>query len=263
MQARSTAPGSTASRCRAIASLTLALCGAGTSLHAQAVPSMGQEIARPSGQARTDLEGVVLDARTGKPLGMATIEIPQLRRSTVTDSEGRFQIARIPTGEYGMVVRLVGYRAHSRPIAALDGAPVEVRLAEDPVLLKGLTVTVNRFDRRMRAVPYAVQVHTKADVYNSAAPDAAEFVIRRAGMFRTTCPGVQNQCFSIRGTSTSPRVYVDDAFMAGGIDMLHNIPREEINRVEVIRSGTVIRVYTDHFMEWAARRNYRPTPWVY
>jgi hypothetical protein len=71
---------------------------------------------------------------------------------------------------------------------------------------------------------------------------------------------IATQCFSIRGASVEPRVYIDDAHMAGGIDMLANIPREEINRVEVIRSGSVIRVYTDNFMEWAARHNYRPPP---
>lgn len=252
-------PRSIASRCGAIALLTVALCTATPPLNAQTVPASGQENARASGQ--TEVQGVVLDARTGKPLPQVIVEIPRLRRSAVTDDAGRFRLVRVPAGEHGLVVRLVGYRAHSRPVAVGSGAPIEVRLAEDPVLLAGITVTVNRFDRRTRAVPHAVRVHTKRDVYTSAAPDAAEFVIQRAGMFRTACRSmIATQCFSIRGSSVEPRVYIDDAHAAGGMDMLANIPREEINRVEVIRSGTVIRVYTDQFIEWAARHNYRPPP---
>ncbi|HEX8360507.1 MAG TPA: carboxypeptidase-like regulatory domain-containing protein [Longimicrobium sp.] len=239
--------------------MTLALCAAGATLQAQTVPASGRENATPSGPQ--ELEGRVLDARTGRPLPLATVEIPRLRRSTVTDDEGRFDFGRVPAGEHGIVVRLVGYNSHSLPVEARSGAPVEVRLAEDPVLLTGLTVTVNRFDRRTRSVPYSVHVHTKRDVYNSAARDAAEFVIRRANMIRTACRSMwQSQCFSIQGTSTEPRVYIDDVFMAGGMDILAVIPREDVNRVEVIRSGTVIRVYTDRFMEWAARSNYRPLP---
>jgi hypothetical protein len=239
--------------------LAAALSAAGTTLHAQTVPASGQENATASRQS--DLEGTVVDSRTGRPLALVTVEIPALRRSTVTDEAGKFRIERVPPGEHGMRVRLVGYQAHSRPVRTGQDAPIEVRLAEDPVLLAGLTVTVNRFDNRMKAVPYAVRVMDKRDVLGSAANDAAEFVISRAGLFRTGCRSIrQTNCFSVRGSSMQPQVYLDDAHMPAGIDMLSIIPREEINRVEVIRGGTTIRVYTDRFMEWAARNNYRPVP---
>ena len=253
MHPRSTLPRRTASRCAAIALLTLALCAAGTALHAQTVPISGQ--ASAPGSRQDQVEGTVVDARTGKPLALVIVEIPRLRRTTITDDAGRFRFDDVPAGEHGMRVRLVGYQAHSRPVQPGQATPIEVRLSEDPVLLAGLTVTVNRFDSRMKAVPYAVRVMDKREVAGSAANDAAEFVVRRAGMFRTNCrSNRQTNCFSIRGSAVEPRVYIDDAHAPAGIDMLANIPREEINRVEVIR------VYTDRFMEWAARNNYRPVP---
>jgi hypothetical protein len=251
MQPRSTFPILSAARRGAIALLALAL--GTTSLSAQA----GQEN-RAAG--RTHVQGRVLDAASGRPLILASVEIPELKRYTTTDTEGRFRFDRVPAGEHGLVVRLVGYREHSRPVSTASDA-IEVRMSEDPVLLTGLTVTVNRFDSRMKAVPYAVRVLDKREVANSAANDAAEFVVRRAGLISTRCRSMlQTSCYLIRGSSVEPRVYIDDAHMAGGIDMLANIPREEINRVEVIRSGSVIRVYTDNFMVWAARHNYKPIP---
>ena len=259
MHPRSTLPRRTATRCAAITLLAAALSAAGTTLHAQTVPASGQQDAAASRQS--DLEGTVVDSRTGRPLALATVEIPLLRRSTVTDEAGKFRLERMPPGEHGMRVRLVGYQAHSRPVQTGQEAPIEVRLAEDPVLLAGLTVTVNRFDRRTKSVPYSVRVLGKRDVYGSASSDAADFVLSRGGMFRTPCRrGFQSYCVYVRGSTVVPRVYLDDVPAAGGIDMLAMVPREEINRVEVIQNGTVIRVYTDRFMEWAARHNYRPMP---
>jgi hypothetical protein len=247
------------SRCGSIALLTLALCAGSTTIHAQTVPGTGQENARA--QARTQLQGRVLDATSGRPLVLATVEIPALKRVTTTDIEGRFRLDRIPAGEHGMLVRLVGYREHSRPVSTESEAAIEVRLAEDPVLLTGLTVTANRFEVRMKSVPYAVRVLDKREVAGSGANDAEEFVVRRAGLISTRCRSIrQVACYLIRGSSVEPRVYIDDVHAALGIPMLANIPREEINRVEVLRNGSVIRVYTDRFMEWAARHNYRPLP---
>jgi hypothetical protein len=261
MHPRSILPGSTSSRCGAIALLTLALCTSTAALYAQTVPASGQENARASGQARTQLQGRVLDATNGRPLVLATVEIPALKRVTTTDTEGRFRLDRIPAGEHGMLVRLVGYREHSRPVTTASEGPIEVRLAEDPVLLTGLTVTANRFEVRMKSVPYAVRVLDKREVAGSGANDAEEFVVRRAGLISTRCRSIrQVACYLIRGSSVEPRVYIDDAHAALGIPMLANIPREEINRVEVLRNGSIIRVYTDRFMEWAARHNYRPMP---
>ncbi len=259
MKPRSRTPVATASRCGAIALLTLALGTAGTALQAQTVPASGQESARASGQGRAQLQGRVLDP-SGRPLVLATVEIPVLKRVTTTDTEGRFRFERLPAGEHGMVVRLLGFREHSRPVTT--ESPVEVRLEEDPVLLTGLTVTVDRFQSRMNAVPYAVRVMDKREVANSAADDAEQFVVRRAGLISTRCRTMlQIQCYLIRGVPTEPRVYIDDAHVGGGVAMLANIPREEISRVEVIQNGAVIRVYTDNFMVWAARNNYRPMPY--
>jgi len=251
-----------ASRCGAITLLVLAACAATNGLHAQSVPPGGQTRDPASGQSaptQVRLEGQVLDARTGSPLALVSVEIPELRRSTTTDEAGRFRFDRLPAGEHGLRASLVGYRDQSRPVVAASGATVELRMAEDPVLLTGLTVTANRFERRLKAVPYSVRVMGKRELAGSAAPDAAEFVIRRAGLFSARCPRIhQTTCFWIRGSAVQPSVYIDDAPAPGGVDMLAVIPRDEISRVEVIRGGSTIRVYTDRFMVWAARNNYRP-----
>jgi hypothetical protein len=202
----------------------------------------------------------VLAASSGQPLALATVEIPALKRSTVTDAEGRFRLDRIPAGEHALRVTLVGYREHSRPVPNGAGA-VEVRLGEDPVLLQGLTVTSNRFDRRIQAVPYAVRVFGAREVAGSAATDAARFVITQTGMIPVRCRSVvQDSCFYVRGELTRPVVYINDALAPAGMNMLEGIDRSVIARVEVVQGGRYVRVYTDDFMAWAARNNYRPLP---
>lgn len=245
--------------CAASALLALTAGIAPTAADAQSVPSQGQANVQSRRQAR--VAGRVLSQANGNPLAYATVELTDLRRSTLTDENGNFVFDRVPAGEHPLSVRMVGYQAHSRPVSADDAAAVEVRLADDPVLLAGITVTTNRFEQRIRTVPYAVRVQGKRDVYATAASDAEEFVRARSGLMRVECADrTRKDCFLIRGRVGRPVVYIDDAPAPGGVEMLAMIPRQEISRVEFIRSGSIIRVYTERFMEWAARHNYRPTP---
>lgn len=243
--------------CGATALLGLGLSAAPNAAHAQTVPAGGQADASSQGHAR--VAGRVFAAGNGKPLAFATVEITDLGRSTITDEQGNFVFEHIPVGEHPLRARLVGYQVHSRPINTQNPSAIEVRLTEDPVLLAGIRVSSSRFTRRMNALPYAARALGRRDVQGSAAMDAFQFV--RSNVMSYPCGNSMNTfCILSRGTPVAPRVYLDDAPAPGGVEMLQLIPRDEINRVEIIQHGTMIRVYTERFVEWAARTNYRPMP---
>lgn len=248
-----------ATRCGAITLLVLAACAATSGLQAQSVPSGGQSNARSSGQLY--VEGRVL-AADGAPLVLASVEIASLDRMTRTNDEGRFRLEGVTAGSHAVIVSLIGYETRVVTVEVGSGAaPVEVRLTPDPVMLQRITVTANRFESRMRGVPYSVRVMDKREILGSAAPDAAHFVARRGGLIPVPCRSrAETDCVQVRGISIQPRVYINDFPATGGLAMLGVIPAEEISRVEVIQGGAMIRVYTDEFMEWAAKNNYRPVP---
>lgn len=252
-----------ATRCRAISLATLLLALGVSGASAQGVPSQGQPTVQPEGQDRIRLEGRVVSAATGAPLPFARVEIPELRRRTVADAEGRFRLDRIPPGEHTIHAEVIGYRVHERAVVARADAPVELRLQEDAVVLKGLTVTSDRFASRLRAYSYPYRVLDRAAIAQSGASDVRHLIATRAGLLTVTCGRVGSDlCVRRRGGVFRPVVYIDDALRPAGLDELTLMSAGEISRVEVLRGGLQIRVYTEQFTEWAARNDYRPAPFA-
>lgn len=246
-------------RCATIAFLAAGVCLPGSGAHGQDVPAGGRSVATARGQVER-VEGRVVSAATGRPLALAQVEIPGMRRSATTDAEGRFRLFRVPAGEHAVQVQLIGYQARSVTVAA--GEEVTVKLDEDPVMLSAITVTVNRFDRRLKAVPTAVRVLGPQEIASSTVTDARELVLRQTGMIAAPCRSVETTppCFVVRGSVTRPQVFLDDAPAPAGMDALAALSRDALSRIEIIRDGAVINAYTDQFVEWAARNRYRPLP---
>lgn len=237
----------------------LLLAGAGGA-PAQTVPSEGQPSVQHEGQT-VRLEGRVVSAKTGQPLAFARVELPELKRRTVTDREGNFRLDRIPAGEHLVRAALIGYRAEAGAVLAKAGAPIELRLAEDAVVLQGLTVTTDRLKERLRAFSYPARVLDREAIAGSGASNVRHLVATRGGMLTVPCGRSGGICVRIRGDVVHPRVFVDEAFRPGGIDDLMAMSPSEISRVEVLRGGLQIRVFTEQFTEWAARTDYRPHPY--
>jgi len=81
----------------------------------------------------------------GQPVVSAIIEVPELGRSVVAGSDGRFSIA-IAAGRYTLAVRRDGYAPAVREVAVGAGAPVpiEIVLAPSAFRLEPVTVTATR-----------------------------------------------------------------------------------------------------------------------
>ena len=238
----------------------LLLAGADGAL-AQTVPSEGQPSVQREGQT-VRLEGRVVSAKTGQPLAFARIELPELKRRTVTGRDGSFRIDRVPAGEHLVRAELIGYRPEAAAVLARAGTPVELRLAEDAVVLQGLTVTVDRLAQRLRAFSYPFRVLDRETIAGSGASNVRHLVATRGGLLTVPCGRSGGSiCVRIRGDVVHPRIFVDEAYRPGGIDDLLAMSPSEISRVEVLRGGLQIRVFTEQFTAWAARNDYRPHPY--
>lgn len=229
---------------------------------AQEVPSEARTNAPARGQVR--LEGKVLNARTGEPVPMARIELPELGRKTVADAVGRYRIDRVPPGEHVVRVGSLGFKTVQRIATAGAGAgPLEVRLEEDAIVLEGLTAVADRFTRRLRSYPYQARTIDQATIHATAAVDASRLVALRGGVITAACGRSGSEtCVRVRGQTIRPVVYLDEARLPGGMRDLAAYSAGEVARVEVLRRGTEIRVYTQRFVEWAARNGYQPQPFI-
>src|ERR1700741_3292707 len=114
----------------------------------------GTALAGTAGQS----SGTVRASRTGEPIGLASVQIPDLKRGAVSDPQGNFFILNLPPGKDTVRVALMGYVPQARegveviqdfvaridwslePTVLTDVAEVVVT-AERPLIQKDVTGT--------------------------------------------------------------------------------------------------------------------------
>lgn len=206
-------------------------------------------------QAR--IVGVVIDAGTDNPLAGAHVSVRASDWGSLTTDNGRFLLCEIGAGNHVVTVERLGYVTLESWIEAdASGDPVALHMQPDPILLEGLEVITDRFERRRRAVATTVRAFDQEDLASSGYWSAADFVDRQTGVMTTPC-GI-NRCVYYRGRVVNPRVYLDEFPLIGGWSHLETIPTSELYMIEVYRRGTHIRAYTHNFMKRAARVRLAP-----
>jgi carboxypeptidase family protein len=87
--------------------------------------------------ATASIGGTLRDVASGEPLAGALISIVDLRRSTVTDLDGRYKLENLPPGSHQILVRRIGYAP--RTLEALlppDGnLEITIALRAEPIEL--------------------------------------------------------------------------------------------------------------------------------
>src|SRR4051812_27791701 len=74
-----------------------------------------------------DVAGIVRDSTTGEPLANAELSVMRMGRlvvNTESDQFGHFIVHHVPSGEYVIDVRMIGFRAERRAVAVTPGGRV-------------------------------------------------------------------------------------------------------------------------------------------
>lgn len=195
--------------------------------------------------------GVIVDANTETPLAGAHASVEASDWGSLTTDDGRFLLCGLGAGIHVVTVERLGYVTLESPIEAdASGELVALQMRPDPVLLEGLEIVSDRFERRRRAVATSVRAFDQEAIASSGFWSAADFVDMRAGVITTPCG--MSRCVYYRGRRVSPTVYLDEFPLIGGWSELETIPTSMLYMVEIYRRGTHIRAYTHHFMKRAA-----------
>ena len=73
--------------------------------------------------------GSVDEAQSGDPLPGVQVVIPDLQVGTTTDAEGSYTLQDVPTGEYTLEARFVGYRTGEKTITVSEGEETTVNFS--------------------------------------------------------------------------------------------------------------------------------------
>lgn len=216
----------------------------------------------------TEFAGMVVDAESGEPIRQARVEFVGPGRPVVTDAEGVFRLTRVEPGPQMLRVRATGYPTLASIVAVEPGtAPALIKLQQDVVLLEGLTVVVDRMERRRQAAGVSSRVLTGTIFATSSSPDMMAFVEQHFGVQESFCGGLgqgsASGCVIARGgTPVVPTIVMDDVPQFGGTEILEMLDPDDFDRVEVYGGGRTILLYTIPYMERLARMKNPPLPFA-
>ncbi len=76
------------------------------------------------------VSGTVNDAKTQQPLTGASVQVQGSDRGAATDAFGKFQLDRLPAGEYTLLIKFIGYQDRTEKITLSSNTNVIVNLEE-------------------------------------------------------------------------------------------------------------------------------------
>jgi hypothetical protein len=216
--------------------------------------------AAPAAAQRVTLRGQVVDAQSGQPIPAAVVELMPRHETVLTDAQGRFTV-KSQRGDHGVVADAMGYSGFIGAVSMpSDTNEVKLTLQRDPVMLAGITATVDRLRSRRRAAPYAVRTLDAVQIATSGAPDAYTLVQERLGVYFTPClRSAGSTCIYARGRQQPASVVVDEMWVPDAF-VLRTYAPADIALVESYRNGAQIRLYTRWWMDRAARYHIQPLP---
>lgn len=93
-------------------------------------------------QQPVEIAGRLLDAGTGAPISAALVSIPALDISTLTTTDGAFQLV-VPAGSHTLEIRHIGYGTRTTEVEAPDGRfSLEIRIEPAAIEVAPLEVSV-------------------------------------------------------------------------------------------------------------------------
>ncbi|CAN5163434.1 TonB-dependent receptor [soil metagenome] len=145
--------------------------------------------------------GTVIDDETSQPLFGATIYMPQLDKSSITNIDGNFTINNAPAGNYQMVISSLGYATTSLNISVPQQIPVEVRIKTSAIEMEAVIVSTP-FHRLQSENVVPVARETMENLRRTSAVSLSEGISQMPGVESiTTGAGIGKPV--IRGLSSN------------------------------------------------------------
>ncbi|MFM9028534.1 MAG: TonB-dependent receptor, partial [Bacteroidota bacterium] len=128
------------------------------------------------------LKGRITDKSSGEALPGCTIFIPDLRTGSTTDDKGNYQLEHLPSGEFLVQFRSVGYTSFSKKIDFSSPVSLDIELEKRAMEAGEVVITGTAFasdDRRMSAPVSSIG---RLELQSLAAPNLVQALTRIPGV---------------------------------------------------------------------------------
>ena len=180
-----------------------------------------------------------------KPVVGATVRLLGLDRSTYTDKSGNFSFPEVPTGEYKVFVRCIGYASGTKEID-IRSAPVKVSfsLKQSAILSEEVVVSASPFARPADEQYQPAESMSREQLYNSAGESFAQEISDMPGV-SVRYNGAAPSRPMVRGLSDNEVLVLQDGLRMGDVstyDPAHAVPilPLSIAQIDVVRGPASI-----------------------
>src|SRR5882757_1829595 len=186
---------------------------------------------------------------TGAPVADVQVSLPDLRRSTTTDSAGHYSISDVPAGTFTLTFQRIGYAPAVRRVTSAGGdITADITMKESVVELTGIQVTASANATSALNSPQPVSVREGEDLRQSQSPNLGETLEGIAGVHSwSTGPGIGKPV--IRGLSSNRVLVLDDGqrleTQQWGDEHSPNVETATAERIEVIRGPASVLYGSD------------------
>jgi len=200
-------------------------------------------------QGNAVVVGRIVAAGSGRPIEGAWVELFPARRAAQSGVDGNFRIKGLPSGQYQIQVRAIGWKAVRRRVTVPSAGEltVDVELVEAPAVLSDLVVSASREAESRAAATASIGVVDQAALERARPHHPADIVSRVAGAWVANLSG-EGHFTAIRQPITTKPVY---AYLEDGVPIrstgffnhnaLYEIDIPLASRVEIIKGpGTAL-----------------------
>ncbi|MFC2187741.1 TonB-dependent receptor domain-containing protein [Fulvivirgaceae bacterium LMO-SS25] len=191
------------------------------------------------------IKGKIVDAETEEPLIGVNLKLEGTSRGAVTDSNGDFVIANVPTAVYKLVATYVGYATFSSVVAVStsDVDLGQISMGQTYLLGEEIVVSATRRPEKLTEAPAAISVITSRDLEELPSFNVGELLNKVQGV-EVVRSGVIGIGINARGFNSAFNVRMfqmndgRNGMLPGGTGLpagfYNTIIKEDIERVEVI-----------------------------
>ncbi|HOZ96241.1 MAG TPA: carboxypeptidase-like regulatory domain-containing protein [Niabella sp.] len=115
-------------------------------------------------EVKGSIQGLVIDAQTGLPMEGATISIPEVKLSTLTNKSGEYTFKSLPEGTFTIMVSFVGYKTIAETIIIKSELSKDFSLQPSIVENENVTVTGVSSSSRISRSPVQVTIFSNITV---------------------------------------------------------------------------------------------------
>lgn len=195
--------------------------------------------------AQGTVKGVLFDEANGEAIPFANVILDGTAYGCATDLNGFFLINKVPTGEYTLHVRYVGYEEYNEKITVSDHRTITVTIHLKPQaqLLKAVEITDSRKEERKMQTQVSVEKLTSSQIQQmpsiGGTADIAQYMQVLPGINST---GDQGGQLYIRGGSMIQNLTLLDGMIV--YNPFHSIGLYSIFETDIILNADI---YTGGF----------------